>query len=192
MSAPVGARDRVLAAVVAVAGRTGLAHLTVDEVAREAGVGRATVYRWFPGGRDQLVDEAITWEIGRYLARVEAAADGAAGLGERLVRIIGTGRRAMADHAVLQRLLDTEPGGVLPQLQQTAPMVIAVLRESLAPHVAADPSVRPGVDPDEAADWLARMAMSHITDGGRRDLDDEVELERLVREVLLAGVTEVT
>src|SRR5690606_30821383 len=73
-------RDRVLAAVVAVAGRTGLAQLTVEEVAREAGVGRASVYRWFPGGREQLVDEAVTWEIGRYLAEVEAEAEGAADL----------------------------------------------------------------------------------------------------------------
>lgn len=189
---PQGPRAGVLAAVVAVAGRTGLAHLTVDEVARQAGVGRATVYRWFPGGREQLVDEAITWEIGRYLATVEAAADGAADLRERLVRTIAVARRALADHDVLQRLLATEPGGVLPQLQQTAPMVIAVLRESLAPHVAAEPGLRPGVDPGEAADWLARMAMSHIVDSGGHDLDDPAELDRLVRDVLLVGVTEVT
>ena len=93
-------RDRVLAAVVAVAGRTGIARLTVEEVAREAAVGRATVYRWFPGGREQLVDEAITWEIGRYLAAVEAVADGAEDLHDRLVRIIATARRALAEHAV--------------------------------------------------------------------------------------------
>jgi AcrR family transcriptional regulator len=183
-----GPRDRVLAAVVEVAGRTGIAHLTVEEVARQAGVGRATVYRWFPGGREQLVDEAITWEIGRYLATVEAAADGAADLHDRLVRIIATARRSLAEHAVLQRLLATEPGGVLPQLQQTAPLVNAVLRESLAPHVAATPGLRPGVDPAEAADWLARMAMSHIIEPGSWDLDDPVQLDRLVDEVLLAGV----
>jgi AcrR family transcriptional regulator len=186
-------RDRVLEAVVAVAGRTGLAHLTVDEVARQAGVGRASVYRWFPGGREQLVDEAITWEIGRYLARVEAATAGAADLHERLARTIRVARRALADHAVLQHLLATEPGGVLPQLQRTAPLVIGVLRSSLAPHVAAEPALRPGVDPEEAADWLARMAMSHIVDDGGRDLDDGRELDRLVGDVLLAGiVTDVT
>lgn len=184
-----GPRDGVLAAVVEVAGRTGLAHLTVDEVAREAGVGRASVYRWFPGGREQLVDEAITWEIGRYLARLDAAAEGAADLQERLVRTIGAGRQALADHVVLQRLLDTEPGGVLPQLHQTAPMAVAVLRDSLVAHVAAEPTLRPGVDPDEAADWLARMAMSHIMDSGA-DPGDEAAIDRLVREVLLAGVTE--
>lgn len=192
MSGDASPRDRVLAAVVAVAGRTGLAQLTVEEVAREAGVGRASVYRWFPGGREQLVDEAVTWEIGRYLAEVEAEAEGAADLRERLVRTIAAAHRALAGHAVLQRLLATEPGGVLPPLQQTAPLVIAVLRSSLRDHVAAEPGLRPGVDPDEAADWLARMAMSHIANPGSWDLDQPAAVARLVDEVLLAGVTEVT
>ena len=111
----------VLAAVVAVAGRTGLARLTVDEVAREAGVGRASVYRWFPGGREQLVDEGITWEVGRFLQRLEDAAAGATDLRDRLIRSITFARRALADHAVLQRLLAAEPGGVLPQLQRDGP-----------------------------------------------------------------------
>jgi AcrR family transcriptional regulator len=181
-------RDRVLAAVVDVAGRTGLARLTVDEVAREAGVARASVYRWFPGGREQLIDEGVTWEVGRYLGRLEAATADAVDLRDRLIRMIDHARRALADHAVLQRLLDTEPGGVLPQLQQTAPLVIAVLRDQLAPHVAAEPRRRAEVDPAEAADWLARMAISYIVQQGRWRLDDPAELARLVDEELLAGI----
>jgi AcrR family transcriptional regulator len=185
-------RDRVLAAVVAVAGRTGLARLTVDEVAREAGVGRASVYRWFPGGREQLVDEGITWEVGRFLERLSAATAEVADLRERLIRAIAFARQDLARHEVLQRLLATEPGGVLPQLQQTAPLVIAVLRDALAPHVEAEPRRRPDVDPREAADWLARMALSYIVDEGRLDLDDPAALAALVDDQLLAGVTTVT
>jgi AcrR family transcriptional regulator len=185
-------RDRVLAAVVAVAGRAGIARLTVDEVAREAGVGRATVYRWFPGGRDQLVDEGITWEIGRFLRRIDEATAGAVDLRTRLIETIGVARRALAEHEVLQRLLATEPGGVLPQLQQTAPMVVAVLRDGLAPAVRAEPRRRPGVDPTEAADWLARMTVSYVIASGREDLDDPAAVAELVDRALLPGVTEVT
>jgi AcrR family transcriptional regulator len=184
-------RERVLEAVVTVAGRVGIGRLAVDEVAREAGVGRASVYRWFPGGREQLVDEGITREVGRFLDGMMDATDGARDLHDRLARAIGAARRSLADHAVLQRLLATEPGGVLPQLHQTAPLVIAYLRDALAPHVAADPGLRAGVDPVEAADWLARMAMSHIVDGGGLDLDDPATLDELVGD-LLAGVTSVT
>ena len=52
-------RERLLEAAYAVVARRGMARTTVEDVAREAGVGRATVYRWFPGGREQLVSETV-------------------------------------------------------------------------------------------------------------------------------------
>lgn len=183
-------RDRVLAAVVTVVGRTGIARLTVDEVAREAGVGRASVYRWFPGGREQLVDEGVTWEVGRFLARMEADVADAPDLRERLIRAISFAHRALEDHEVLQRLLATEPGGLLPQLQQTAPLVIGVLRDSLVAHVEREPRRRPSVDPTEAADWLARMVVSFIVEQGRWNLDDPDEVAPVVDGELLAGILE--
>jgi AcrR family transcriptional regulator len=181
-------RDRVLAAVVACAGRVGIARITVDEVAREAGVGRASVYRWFPGGREQLVDEAVTWEVGRFLGRLAEVVDDAPDLRTRLVRGLGFAHRAIAEHEVLQHLLATEPGGLLPQLQQTAPLVVAVLRDTLVDHIAAEPSRRPEVDPVEAAEWLARMVLSFVVEQGRWDLDDREEVARLVDTELLAGI----
>ena len=181
-------RDKVLGAVVACAGRVGLGRITVDEVAREAGVGRASVYRWFPGGREQLVDEAVTWEVGRFLGRLARAVEGAPDLRTRLIRGLGFASRSIAEHEVLQHLLATEPGGLLPQLQQTGPLVIAVFRDALVEHVAAEPRRRPGVDPVEASEWLARMVLSFIVDQGRWDLDDPDELARLVDTELLAGV----
>src|SRR5512134_449230 len=44
-----GARGRVLAAAAEMVGRGGLAGLAMDDVAMQAGVSRATVYRLFPG-----------------------------------------------------------------------------------------------------------------------------------------------
>jgi AcrR family transcriptional regulator len=181
-------RDRVLGAVVRCAGRVGLGRITVDEVARETGVGRASVYRWFPGGREQLVDEAVTWEVGRYLDRLTEAVAGAPDLRTRLADALAFAHRALADHEVLQRLLATEPGALLPHLQQTAPLVVAVLADSLAAPVAAEPRRRPEVDPREAAEWLARMLLSFVVEQGRWDLDDRAEVERLVDSQLLAGV----
>lgn len=184
------ARQRVLASVVTVVGRVGIARLTVDDVAADAGVSRASVYRWFPGGREQLVDEGVTYEVARFLGRLGAAVEDAEDLRERLVRGLLFAHRAIEDHEVLQRLLETEPGGVLPQLQQTAPLVIAVLRDALVPWIAAEPRRRPAVAPLEAAEWLARMFVSFLADQGRWDLTDEAEVARLVDQQLLAGVLE--
>ncbi len=182
------ARERVLAAVVACAGRVGVGRVTVDEVAREAGVGRASVYRWFPGGREQLVEEGVTWEVGRFLERLEEAVADAPDLRTRLVEGIAFAHRAIAEHEVLQALLITDPGGLLPQLQRTAPLVVAVLRGAFAGHVAAEPRRRPDVDPGAAADWLARMVLSFVVEQGSWDLDDRAEVERLVDGALLAGI----
>jgi AcrR family transcriptional regulator len=181
-------RDRVLAAVVEVAGRVGLRRVTVDEVAREAGVGRASVYRWFPGGREQLVDEGVTWEVGRFLGRLADAVAAEPDLRSRLIRGLGVAHRAIDEHAVLQHLLATDPGGLLPQLHQTAPLVVAVLRDTLVDQLAVDPRRRPEVDPAEAAEWLARMVVSFIVEQGRWDLDDPADVARLVDTELLAGV----
>lgn len=181
-------RDRVLAAVVSCAGRVGLARITVEEVARGAGVARASVYRWFPGGREQLVDEAVTWEVGRFLGRLTGSVADAPDLRSRLIRGLAFAHRAIVEHEVLQRLLATEPGGLLPQLHQTAPLVVAVLRDALVDHVAAEPRRRPEVDPIEAAEWLARMVVTFVVEQGRWDLDDPDEVARLVDGELLAGI----
>ena len=181
-------RDKVLGAVVTCAGRVGLSHITVDEVAREARVGRASVYRWFPGGREQLVDEAVTWEVGRFLGRLAAAVEHAPDLRSRLISGLSFAHRSLAEHEVLQHLLATEPGGLLPQLQQTSPLVVAVLRDELVAHVAAEPRRRPEVEPLEAAEWLARMVLSFVVEQGRWDLDDPEEVARLVDTELLAGI----
>jgi len=49
------AETEVLGATVECVARWGLSKTTLDDVARAAGVSRATVYRLFPGGRDVLV-----------------------------------------------------------------------------------------------------------------------------------------
>jgi AcrR family transcriptional regulator len=46
---PPGARERILAAAFELLGRSGLADLSMDELAARADVSRATLYRLFPG-----------------------------------------------------------------------------------------------------------------------------------------------
>jgi AcrR family transcriptional regulator len=180
-------RDRVLAAVVRCAGRVGLGRITVEEVAREAGVARASVYRWFPGGRDQLIDEGVTWEVGRFLTRIRDAVDDATDVATRLERGLVFAHRAIEDHEVLQHLLRTEPSGVLPQLRAVAPLVIAVIRGELEPLLEGEP-LRAGVDPAEAAEVIARLFLSFTVNQGSWDLTDPAQVHELVRGHLLAGV----
>src|SRR5207244_71690 len=65
--------ERLLQATFACVARYGIAKTTVEDVAREAGISRATVYRQFPGGKDQLVADTIRWESTRFFADLAVA-----------------------------------------------------------------------------------------------------------------------
>src|SRR3546814_9749490 len=51
------ARDRLIDAAETCFTRFGVAKTTLEDIATEAGVSRATVYRYFEGGRDERSEE---------------------------------------------------------------------------------------------------------------------------------------
>lgn len=181
-------RDRILAATLACVGRLGMARTTMEDVAREAGLSRATLYRAFPGGRDEVLDAVITWEVARFFARVSNAIHP-----EELdeATVLEQGLRAARDafdhHELLQRLLRDEADQLVPSLLTVMPMVVRALADWYRPRLEAA-ALRPGVDPAEAADLVARMALSYIATPGRWDLSDPSEVRTLVRDHLLAGI----
>src|SRR5438874_6535031 len=75
--------ERILDAALALAAASGLRHLTMDDVARKAGVGRMTVYRRF-AGKARLVDSLAVRECRRCLTVVGAALDPGASIVDRI------------------------------------------------------------------------------------------------------------
>jgi AcrR family transcriptional regulator len=180
-------RERILQATYTCVARWGLAKTTVEDAAREAGVSRATVYRYFPGGREELVGAVVAWEHARFFTRLYEAVQSAASLEEVLERGLVFAHRAIRAHEVLQRVLETEPEVLLPRLTVESGGTQEVIAHFLAPYLARQP-LAPGVTVDGAADFLARMVLSYIASPGRWDLDDPAQVARLVRAELLGGV----
>lgn len=180
-------RTRLLAATVTCLGRYGIAKTTVDDAAREAGLARATVYRHFPDGKDQLIAEAITWAVGQFFWELAVAVEGAPDFPTMLEASLVHAHRAVQEHAVLQKVLETEPERLLPQLSESAPQVVGVLSAHLAEQLR-DAPLQPGVDADQAGEWLARMGLSFILAEGRWDLTDADQVRQLVRGELLVGI----
>ncbi|HEX9529774.1 MAG TPA: TetR/AcrR family transcriptional regulator [Acidimicrobiales bacterium] len=181
------ARERILAGAYACVARYGLAKTTVDDVARLSGLSRATFYRYFPGGKDQLQREVVAWEVRRFFARLAEAVGPAPDLATMLVEGLLYAHRALIDHEVLQKVLQTEPELLLPLLSVEANRLLPLVAGFVEPYVARAPLL-PGLEPDQAAGYLARMILSYIEAQGRWDLTDRSEVERLVRVELLGGI----
>ena len=180
-------RERIFEATYACVARYGIAKTTVEDAARAAGLSRATVYRHFPGGRDQLIEEAITWEVNRFFLRLADAVAGVADFAELLEEALLFAHQAVEAHEVLQKLLVTEPDRLLPQLNLDSARVLDLVSSFIEPHVPPD-RLPDGVSKAEMADYVARVFLSFISAQGDWDLTDRVQVRELVRTELLAGL----
>lgn len=184
-------RDRILEATYACVARRGLAKTTIEDAAREAGLSRATVYRTFPGGRDELISAVIGWATLIFFTRLYEHVQDAESLEQVMERGVMFAHRSIVEHEVLQRVMQTEPELLLPVLTVESNWIRQGIADFLVPYLEQR-GLAPGIDPAEAADFLARMVLSYMSAPGRWDLDDPVQVAQLVRAELLAGVVSPT
>ncbi len=147
------------------------------------------MYRAFPGGRDELVSAAVTRAVVDFFAGLRADIGDVPDVTTLLERGLVAGRLRLDQHTVLQRALEDEADQIVPELATVLPIVLQLLRAELVDRLAHE-RLRPGVEASEAADLLARMALSIIGSPGGWDMDDPDAVRRLVRGQLLAGVIE--
>jgi AcrR family transcriptional regulator len=180
-------RTRLLEATYQCIVDKGLGATSLEDAARSAGVSRATLYRYFPGGRDELLGAVITWEMLRFFQRLAEAVADAPDLETLLCDGMLFAHRSIEEHEVLQRILGTEPGLLMPQLTIDAPRIIYLLRSFFLARFAGYELPR-DLAHEEAAEYVARMVLSFIASPGRWDLSDRGQVRELVRSEILAGL----
>ncbi|HEV7862964.1 MAG TPA: TetR/AcrR family transcriptional regulator [Acidimicrobiia bacterium] len=159
---PIASTPEVTAKVVEGAlraiARFGLTKLTVDDVAREAGISRATLYRHFPG-RGAVLAAVVQAETDRLQQGLDAALADVTTLAEALAAVGGYGARAFVGHEALQHLLATEPGTVLPHLCFAgADGLLGVAAGRIAPHLCR---FMGPLEARRTGEWLARIILSY-------------------------------
>ncbi|MEM8904878.1 MAG: TetR family transcriptional regulator, partial [Actinomycetota bacterium] len=111
-----GLERRIVDAYDACLDRWGEPKTTMADVAREAGVSRATVYRVVPGGKATLAEMHRRHSLASFFADLDALVPTDAPLPELLTSLLGSGTQLLADDVAFQRRLADDPGAVLPEL----------------------------------------------------------------------------
>jgi AcrR family transcriptional regulator len=188
---PDDARDRVMRGAYECIARAGMAKTTVDDVAAASGVSRATIYRLFPGGKDEVLRDTVGWEMDRFFLRLGEELGDAADFPSFLERALPLARHELRGHAVLQKVLETEPDRLNTLITVQQHRVIGAISAYFLPLLERDRAagrIVADADLQQCAEYVARMSLSLISSPGRHDLDDPAEVSRLVRHELLGGV----
>jgi AcrR family transcriptional regulator len=189
-TAGAGNRERRIAeAALRCFARWGVGKTTLDDVAREAGCSRATVYRFFPGGKDALVASVAGAELCTFLdgigRRLDEVGDGS--LEDLLVAGMAEAGRRFRGHAALQFLLTYEPEIVLPHLgfhglDEVLRTAGDFARPWLAHHLDDETARRVG-------EWATRILLSFVACPDEQvDVRDDDSIRVLVRMFILPGI----
>jgi AcrR family transcriptional regulator len=178
------AEQRVLDAAKSCCERWGLTKVTIEDIANEAGVSRATLYRMFPGGKDVLFEALRVRDIEDFFTRLSAQLDGATDFEDLLVRCVAHATEELRGDQHLSLMLASEPGDTLGQLTVDGlPRIIRVATAFLAPlvdgHLPRDEGAR-------LVELLARLVISYfLAPSEQVDLGEPESARAFIRAFIL-------
>jgi AcrR family transcriptional regulator len=178
--------QRILDAALALVAASGARHLTMDDAAGRAGVGRMTVYRRF-GSKASLLDALAVRECRRCLATIAAALDPAAPIDERLVALFLATVGVIRDHPLLARLARVEPEALLAELTRDDSAVFRLVHEFLVTLIAGGQAAGELIDADPAllAEVFLRLGASFVLmPDSSIALDDELATREVLRTLI--------
>ena len=159
-----GRRDDLLVAAARRFVAAGIRRTTMEDIAREARAGKATLYRHFRN-KDAVVDALLEREADRFVRVLREASAGRDDVPGQLEATFLAGVRFFVEHPVLTRGRDEESGLLLPRITANGgPLVstgLALFRELIAEGVERGELRR--VDPDVAAEVVMRLILSYFT-----------------------------
>ncbi len=150
----------VLDAALTCSHQLGFSKVTIDDICRESGVSRASIYRLFPGGRDVLFEALRVRELHQFFDHVLAQIADETTVDAIVVGSVVAATSLLQADEHLAMMLSSEPGEALGQLTAAGlPRIIRMATEALAPQL------EPLIGRDAAhrlIDLVVRLTVSHF------------------------------
>jgi AcrR family transcriptional regulator len=181
-------RDELLAAAARRFVETGIRRTTMEDIAREAGAGKATLYRHF-ANKDAVIDALLEREAARLERRMQAAIEQHRDAASRIETAFVVGIEFLVEHPVLTRGRDEEPALLLPRITADGGPLVVTGLERFTRLIAegVDSGELRRVDPRAAAEVIMRLILSYFTFPPMYVRVDEPEEARAFAHALVAG-----
>lgn len=182
-------RERLLDAAEACLARYGLSKTTVEDVARAAGLSRATVYRVL-GSRDALVLAVASREAERCARDAVAYLQRFDDIGSWVVEGMLFCLREIPQRPVLAQLGAPQDLATASRLVLGSERLLAIGSDILRPmfeRARREGLLAPSVELDAFIEWVLRILMSFLAVPGPATRDEDA-LRRLLRTMLLPAI----
>jgi AcrR family transcriptional regulator len=169
------ARDRLIDAAETCFSRFGVSKTTLEDIASEAGVSRATVYRYFDGGRDEIILGVVLREAREFLDALQRRVQREPDLSDAVVEGIMYTIASVRKNEHLGLLFAPEVAGQTTSIAGASTALFEITTDFLRPifeQAHREGRLRKDVVAEEAAEFVLRMILSLLSvDGPRRRSD---------------------
>jgi AcrR family transcriptional regulator len=129
--------ERILDAALGQFEDFGLRRSTMEDIARRCGLSRITIYRRFPK-KENLIEAVVLRELRSFLGELESVGGHGISPEDRMIERLAFALLYLRGHALLRRLLRTEPEAILPSLTVSGGPVVDLAREHVAAFIRRD------------------------------------------------------
>lgn len=174
----------VLEAVKTCCERWGIDKTTIDDIAKESGISRASLYRMFPGGRDVIFEAHRVYELDEFFSTllaevVDYRTTVDPTLHGLLARTVSVAMRELSTDQHLAAMLASEPGEVINELTVAGmPRIIRVATTYMTPLVD---EYLPRREARALIELTVRLVISYfLAPSDHVDLCDEAQAYRFI------------
>lgn len=174
------ARNRLIDSAEACFSRFGVKKMTLDDIANTAGVSRATVYRYFDGGRDEIILGVVLREAHAFLDALRRRVMREPDLADAIVEGVMYTVSSVRKNDNLALLFAPDVAGQTTAIAGASTALFELATDFVRPIFTAagvEGRLRPGVEAADAAEYVLRIILSILSVSGPKARSQAKERE---------------